>query len=56
MALDIAQVPPEAVVCIEAQPMFAEAARAWRFCAFQHLSSKFTRETLAALGLVAEVI
>ncbi|MGI6420253.1 MAG: hypothetical protein ACOX1P_31870 [Thermoguttaceae bacterium] len=54
MALDIAQVPPEAVVCIEAQPMFAEAAKSLEIRAFQHLSSKFTRETLAALGLVAE--
>ena len=48
MAMDIAQVPPEAVVCIEDQPMFAEAAKSLGIRTFQHVNEKFTRETLAA--------
>lgn len=53
MAMDIAQVPLEAVVCIEDQPMFAEAAKHLGIRAFRHLGYKFTRDTLAALGLPA---
>ena len=51
IALDITQVSPEAVVCIEDQPMYAEAAKSLGIQAFQHLGYKFTRETLAAFGL-----
>jgi putative hydrolase of the HAD superfamily len=54
MALDIAQVPPEAVVCIEDQPMFAEAAKSLGIHAFQHLSYVFTRKWLADEGLSTE--
>jgi len=54
LALDIAQVPPEAVVYVEDQPMFAEAAKSLGIQAFQHLSYKFTRDTLTALGLLME--
>ncbi|MGO8745115.1 MAG: HAD family hydrolase [Thermoguttaceae bacterium] len=54
MAMDIAQVPPEAVVCIEDQPMFAEAAKSLGIRAFQHVNEKFTRETLAALNVPVE--
>jgi len=54
MALDIAQVPPEAVVYVEDQPMFAEAAKSLGIRAFQHLGYKFTRDALAALGLSME--
>lgn len=54
MALDIAQVPPEAVVCIEDQPMFAEAAKSLGIRAFQHLSYAFTRKWLAGEGLSTE--
>ena len=51
IALDIAQAPPEAVLCIEDQPMFAEAAKNLGMHAFQHLSYKFTRTWLAEEGL-----
>ncbi len=51
MALDIAQVPPEAVLGIEDQPMFVEAAKSLGIHAFQHLSYKFTRGWLAEEGL-----
>jgi putative hydrolase of the HAD superfamily len=51
MALDIAQVPPEAVVYVEEQPMFVEAARSLGIQAFQHMGHEFTRKTMAALGL-----
>ena len=54
MALDIVQVPPEAVLCIEDQPMFAEAANNLGIHAFQHLSWKFTRTWLADEGLSTE--
>jgi putative hydrolase of the HAD superfamily len=54
MALDIAQVAPEAVVCIEDQPMFAKVAKSLGIEAFQHLSYKFTHDTLATLGLSGE--
>ncbi|MGA2067867.1 MAG: HAD family hydrolase [Thermoguttaceae bacterium] len=54
MALDIAQVPPEAVACIEGQPLFAEAAKSLGLHAFQHLSYKFTRNSLAEWGLSLE--
>ena len=51
LALDIAQVPPQAVFCIEDQPMFVEAAKSLGIHAFQHLSYKFTRGWLAEEGL-----
>ena len=51
MALDIAQVPPEAVVCIEDERMFAEAAKSLGICAFSHFNDKFARDTLATFGL-----
>ena len=51
MALDIAQVPPQEVFCIEDQPMFVEAAKSLGIRAFQHLSYKFTRSWLAEEGL-----
>jgi putative hydrolase of the HAD superfamily len=51
MASDIAQVPPEAIVGIEDQPMFAEAAKSLGIQAFQHLGYRFTRDTLATFGL-----
>ncbi len=54
MALDIAQVPPQAVFCIEDQPMFVEAAKGLGIHAFQHLSYKFTRTWLAEEGLSPE--
>lgn len=54
MALDIAQVPPQEVFCIEDQPMFVEAAKSLRIHAFQHLSYKFTRGWLAEEGLFPE--
>ena len=46
MALDIVQVPPEAVVYIEEQPMFVEAAKSLGIRAFQHSGDVFT-ETLS---------
>ncbi len=48
MALDIVQAPAEAVVYIEEQPMFVEAAKGLGIRAFQHLGDKFTRHTLEA--------
>jgi len=51
MALDIGQVPPEAVVCLEDQQMFAEAAKDLGIRAFSHSGYKVTREVLSALGL-----
>lgn len=51
MALDIAQVPPEAVVYVEEQPMLVEAAKSLGIRAFSHLSDEFTRQTFASLGL-----
>ena len=54
MALDIAQVPPEAVVYVEDQPMCVETARSLGIRSVQHLGCKFTRETLAAWGLSLE--
>jgi putative hydrolase of the HAD superfamily len=54
MAMDIAQVPPEAVVYVEEQPMFVEVAKGLGIRAFQHLSDKFTQQTFAALGLPLE--
>jgi putative hydrolase of the HAD superfamily len=54
MALDIMQVPPEAVVCIEDQPMFAEAAKSLGIRAFQHLNYSYTRRWLADEGLCLE--
>ena len=54
MALDIAQVPPEAVVYVEDQPMFVEAAKSLGIHAFQHLNYKFTRNSLAEWGLSLE--
>ena len=54
MALDIAQVPPEAVVYIEDQPMCVETARSLGIRSVQHLGCKFTRETLAVWGLSLE--
>jgi len=51
MAMDIAQVPPEAVVYIEEQPMFVKVAKNLGIRAFQHVSDKFTRDTLTALDL-----
>ncbi len=54
MALDITQVAPEAVVCIEDQPMFAEAAKSLGIRAFQHLNYSYTRRWLADEGLCLE--
>jgi len=54
MAMDIAQVSPEAVVYIEDQPMFVEVAKGLGIHAFTHLSDKFTRQFLAELGLPPE--
>ena len=54
MALDIAQVQPEAVVYVEEQPMFVEVAKSLGIRAFSHLSDKFTRQTLATFGLPPE--
>ena len=54
MAMDIAQAPPEAVVCIEDQPMYAEAAKSLGIRAFQNLGYKFTRQTLETFGLSIE--
>jgi putative hydrolase of the HAD superfamily len=54
MALDIAQVPPGAVVCVEGHPMFSEAAKSLGIQAFQHLSYKYTCSWLAESGLSAE--
>jgi putative hydrolase of the HAD superfamily len=54
MAMEIAQVPPEAIVYVEEQPMFVKVAKGLGIQAFQHLSYKFTRDTLTTLGLSAE--
>jgi len=54
MALDIAQVSPEAVVYVEEQPMFVEAAKSVGIRAIQHLSYMFTRKFLADEGLSSE--
>ena len=54
MALDIAQAPPEAVLGIEDQAMFVEAAKNLGIHTFQHLSCKFTRSWLADEGLSPE--
>ena len=54
MAMDIAQVPPEAVLYIEEQPMFVEVAKKLGIRAFQHLSHMFTQRWLADEGLSPE--
>jgi putative hydrolase of the HAD superfamily len=54
MAMDIAQVTPDAVVYLEEQPMFVEVAKKLGIRVFQHLSDKFTRQSLAALDLPPE--
>lgn len=54
MAMDVAQVPPEAVVYIEEQPMFVEVAKDLGIRAFSHVSEKSTRQTLAALDLALD--
>ena len=54
MALDIAQVPPEAVLYVEDQSMFVEVAKSLGIRAFQHLNYKFTRNSLADWGLSLE--
>jgi putative hydrolase of the HAD superfamily len=54
MAMDVAQVQPEAVVYIEEQPMFVEVAKGLGMHAFTHLSDKFTRQFLAEFDLPAE--
>lgn len=54
MALDITQVAPEAVVYVEDQPMFVEAAKSLGIHAFQHLNDKYTQKSLAERGLSIE--
>jgi putative hydrolase of the HAD superfamily len=54
MALDIAQVPPQAVFCIEDQRIFEETAKSLGMHAFQHMSYIFTRDWLAEEGLSPE--
>ncbi len=54
MAMEIAQVPPEAVVYVEEHPVCVEVAKGLGICAFQHLSDKSTRETLTGFGLPSE--
>ena len=53
-ALQLAQAPPQAVVYVEEQPIFVEVAKSLGIRAFPHLNDKYTRQTLATLGLSTE--
>lgn len=51
MALNIIQVPPEAVVYVEENPMFVAAAENLGIQGVCHTASNITRKTLASMGL-----
>ena len=51
IALDIAQVAPEKVICIDDRPMFVDVARSLGIQGVLHTTYELTREALASAGL-----
>lgn len=54
MALDMSQVRPEEVICIEEQRLFVRTAKRLGLGAFQHARAAVTRDALASMGLALE--
>ena len=51
IALDIAQVAPDKVICIDDRPMFVDVARSLGIQGVLHTTYELTREALASAGL-----
>ena len=51
IALDIAQVAPDKVICIDDRPMFVDLARSLGIQGVLHTTYELTREALASAGL-----